>query len=210
MRPIIEPTTSLTFSDYYALKATVGEVAQHFGYSLEKDTLALPQPPEDSIETIKSEAVLLEKKLHAYLQLTNLDSETARREILISPLLLKLLDIAKPELKIEYSLFVSEQLKGSIDYYLTSVSSQILVIEAKLADIERGFKQLIAELVAVQQWQETDLPLYGAVTTGEVWRFGILEPQLNRIRYALQLYREPQDLVELMGILTGILALPQT
>lgn len=86
------------------------------------------------------------------------------------------------------------------------MSSQILVIEAK-ADIERGFKQLIAELVALQQWQETNLPIYGAVTTGEIWRFGILEPKSHKISYALQLDREPQDLEELIGVMAGILAL---
>ena len=40
------------------------------------------------------------------------------------------------------------QLKGSLDYYLYSVG-KLLVIEAKNADLAKGFTQLAVELIAL-------------------------------------------------------------
>ena len=49
-----------------------------------------------------------------------------------------------------YFLKVSEQLKGELDYFLRT-QTQFLVIEAKNADLQRGFTQLGVELIAVEQ-----------------------------------------------------------
>lgn len=59
--------------------------------------------------------------------------------------------------------------------------------------------QLAVELIALDQW--TDSPsdhLYGAVSTGEIWRFGILERTAKRITQDLNLFRVPADLEELL------------
>ncbi|MEH2011868.1 hypothetical protein [Nostoc sp.] len=42
------------------------------------------------------------------------------------------------QLNIEYPINVSEQLKGSFDYYISS-SNSLLVVEAKQSDLSRGF-----------------------------------------------------------------------
>jgi len=55
---------------------------------------------------------------------------------------------------IEYSLKVNKRLKGNIDYIIRS-SKDFIVIEAKNA------------------------LLYGAITMGEIWRFGILDRQTD-------------------------------
>lgn len=47
------------------------------------------------------------------------------------------------------------------------------MVEAKQADMTRGFTQLAVELIALDRWVESnDLILYGAVTTGDIWQFG--------------------------------------
>lgn len=46
---------------------------------------------------------------------------------------------------------VNEQLKSTLDYYLQSQDQELLVIEAKNADMQRGFTQLAVELIAVDQ-----------------------------------------------------------
>ena len=52
----------------------------------------------------------------------------------------------------------------------------LLDIEAKRDDVESGFTQLLAELVAIDQWEKAPQPtlLVGAVSTGNLWQFGIL------------------------------------
>jgi hypothetical protein len=49
----------------------------------------------------------------------------------------------------------------------------MLVIEANQSDLTRGFTQLAAELAALELRSTTQGEiLYGAVTTGDLWRFG--------------------------------------
>ncbi|MEM9162668.1 MAG: hypothetical protein AAGC54_06310 [Cyanobacteria bacterium P01_F01_bin.4] len=47
--------------------------------------------------------------------------------------------------------------------------------------------------------------LYGAVTTGDIWKFGLLYREEKRIVQDINLYRVPADLEELLGILVNIL-----
>lgn len=58
------------------------------------------------------------------------------------------------QLNIEYPINVSEQLKGSFDYYISS-SNSLLVVEAKQSDLSRGFTQLAIELIALDQWTDS-------------------------------------------------------
>ncbi|NET61595.1 MAG: hypothetical protein F6K47_37385 [Symploca sp. SIO2E6] len=53
-------------------------------------------------------------------------------------------------------------LKGTLDYYFPD----LLVIEAKRDNLDHGFTQLAVELIALDQWINSESPiLYGAVTT---------------------------------------------
>ena len=49
------------------------------------------------------------------------------------------------------------------------------VVEAKKGDIESGFPQCIAQMIAAEMFNLKDgtvlSAIYGAVTTGDVWRF---------------------------------------
>lgn len=77
-------------------------------------------------------------------------------------------------LKVEYPLVVKDQLKGTLAYYL-HFQNQLLVIEVENADMQRGFTQLAVELIAVDQWSPISSPtLYGAVSMGNIWQFGVL------------------------------------
>jgi hypothetical protein len=48
-------------------------------------------------------------------------------------------------------------LKGVVDYYLKS-KNQLLVIEAKSPDLQRGVIQLAVELIAFDNWSPIDEP----------------------------------------------------
>jgi hypothetical protein len=60
-------------------------------------------------------------------------SEAAKREVIIAPILLEVCDQTQNQLNIEYPINVSELLRGSLDYYISS-SNSLLVIEAKQSD----------------------------------------------------------------------------
>ena len=68
-------------------------------------------------------------------------SEAARRELLIAPILLDVVHYTQAQFRIEYPLIVTEQLKGCPNYYLHA-DHKLLVVEAKNADLARGFTQL--------------------------------------------------------------------
>jgi len=91
-----------------------------------------------------------------------------------------------------------------VDYYIAG--QNLVVIEAKQADLVRGFTQLSAELIALDQWTKSTAPiLYGAVTTGEDWRFGLFDRSRKVIQQDSRRLLVPQELVELVEILTYIL-----
>lgn len=200
VKPIIDPNKSYTFRSYYFLPFEAREIAGYFGFELSKGYLELPEGDRFNLEVIQG----IENKLRLILPLTELSSETARREILISPLLLELVSYRRIQFSIEYTLNVSKQLKGSLDYYLRNDTSNFLIIEAKLADMTRGFKQLMAEMIALSQWLANDKIIYGAVSIGDIWQFAVLDPVVKKIDQDLTLYRVPDDLDGLFAILLGI------
>ncbi len=133
----------------------------------------------------------------------SLSNEAARRETLVSPVLLEVVVYCQCQLRIEYPLAVNSWLKGNLDYLLRGTNS-LLVIEAKHDDLTRGFTQLAVELIALSQVEEQNV-FYGAVTIGDVWRFGKLDRNQQQIVQDLNLFKIPDDLESLASVLVGIL-----
>jgi len=52
---------------------------------------------------------------------------------------------------------------------------------------------------------ESKLLIYGAVSIGELWRFGILNRKNKNILRDLHTYRVPEDIEDLFSIMVGIL-----
>ncbi len=80
----------------------------------------------------------------------------------------------------------------------------MLVIEAKNDDLIRGFTQLAVELIALSYIEEQNV-FYGAVTMGDVWRFGKLDRNSQQITQDINLFKIPDDLDSLVRSLMGIL-----
>lgn len=190
----------LTFSDYFKLNFAVEEVVAYFGYTFQSQMLTLPHSSQP-IAWYED----LYTRLTTSLPYISLTSEIARREFLIAPVLVDLARYNHVKVRSEFFLEVSEQLKGTIDYFVQA-QHQLLIIEAKNADLERGFTQLATELIALDQWsdEQTSL-LYGAISIGNVWQFGLLERTTKAVTQDLNLYRVPADLKELLQILVAIL-----
>lgn len=194
---ILNPQQAYTFSKIFELKISAKDLAIHFGYSLTRKRLNLPQYSGelDRLEELRS-------RIEEILPLVDLTSETARREILISRVVVDLVHSTQSELKIEYPFKVTKQLQGYLDY-LIETQKKLLVIEATQEDLTYGFTQLAAEMIALDKWERTpEQPiLIGAVTTGKIWQFWQLHRETKHIDQGLDSYRVPDDLDPLMRIL---------
>ena len=125
--------------------------------------------------------------------------------MLIAPIVTDLIHYSRAKLRIEYNIKVNNRLQGNLDYYLRS-KTNLIVIEAKQADVNRGFTQLAAEMIALDQWTDSNqTEILGAVTTGNVWQFGILYRQTQSIEQAINLYRVTEELEVVVRILLAAL-----
>lgn len=195
-KPLLDPNRSYTFSNYFDLNADPFELIAEFGYSLIRSQKPLPQ----FLGTL-DQVQILKERIDAILPYVDLVNETARREIFIAPIVSEVVRITHARLSIEYPLQVTSQLQGTLDYYLRT-QTQLLVIEAKQADLTRGFTQLAMEMIALDQWTDLTQPtLLGAITTGNIWQFGVLDRTSKQIEQGLNLYRVTEDIESVMRIL---------
>jgi hypothetical protein len=202
MSSILTPQQPYTFSKIFDLKIEADELVAEFGYTLQRTSLNLPlySGELDRIEELRS-------RIQEVLPYVSLVNETARREVLISRVVLELVHYTKAQLRIEYPIKVTEQLQGYLDY-LIRTETELLVIEAKREDLDYGFTQLAAQMIALDQWEKTpeqDI-LLGVVTTGKIWQFGRLDRARKHIDQGLEQYRVPEDLDSVMRILVAALS----
>lgn len=198
--PVIDQAANLTFSEYFRLNAEVDEVLAYFGFGFEARPVALPttQRPLDGVPELKA-------RLESALRHVSMTTEAARREFLIAPIVIDLINYTSSRVRVEYAIDAGPQLHGTLDFFV-QLQRNLLVIEAKNADLTKGFTQLAVELVALDRWTDNDTPqLFGAVSTGDIWQFGVLDRAAKHVTQDLNLFRVPADLDALMRILVGIL-----
>jgi len=199
-KSILQPNTSYSFSDYFKLSYPTKDIVAEFGYGYQLTKLSLPR------NTLTGTLARLQDTFYKKLPHISLTSEAAKREVLVAPILLELLDYIDMEIDIDYPLYVDERLYGNLDYFIHS-SQDVLIVVAKQADLERGFSQLAVELIAMARYRdEQPERLYGAVTVGDMWRFGMLDGK--RILKDIDSFRIPLDLDALFQVFLGILQPP--
>jgi hypothetical protein len=194
---ILDPNQSYTFSKIFELKVEVDTLVEEFGYSFSRQFLNLAQYSGE-LDRLQQ----LQSRIEEILPNVILNSETARREILIAPVITELIHYTKAQLRIEYPLKVSEYLQGLLDYLLYH-QHHLIVIKAQKEDLDSGFNQLAVQLIALDQWEKTEpsSTLLGAITIGNIWQFGQLDRRQKQIIQGLETYRVPEDLETLMRIL---------
>ncbi|MFK5970186.1 MAG: hypothetical protein QM487_08735 [Candidatus Marithrix sp.] len=198
--PILSESSSYSFADYFKLVDYREEILAYFDYSFKKKDCELPSFT-DELSHLNELKICLNRNIN-YINLTN---EAAKREFIIAPILMDIIDYTQTKIRVEFPLTVNNLLKGTLDYFLQS-KNNLLVIEAKNSDLERGFMQLAVELIAIEKWTDSEeLLLYGVVSTGDIWQFGILNRTTKSITQDLNLFRVPADLDELLRILIAIL-----
>lgn len=203
-KSILDLNRSYTFSNYFDLGIIPSELVKEFGYTLSKKMLKLSEYSGEL-----NRLANLKQRIEEVLPYIDSENETTRREFMIAPIVADLIYYSHAHVRIEYNLKLNNQLQGSLDYYLAT-DSGVVIIEAKQADLSRGFGQLAVELIALDQWTDSQQPeLLGAVTTGNIWQFGILQRSQKHIQQILNLYRVTEDIEAVMRILLSAL-LPQS
>ena len=195
---ILQEGQSYTFRSYFELPYEADDILAEFDYSLVKSRLSLPQTTQ-SLDRLPE----LKQRIEDTLPFISLSNETARRETLVSPVLLETIRYCHCQMRIEYPLSINNWLKGNFGYLLR-LTHNLLLVEAKNDDLTRGFTQLAVELIALSHIEEQAV-LYGAVTMGDVWRFGKLDRDLTQVTQDLNLFKVPDDLDPLLNSLLGIL-----
>ncbi len=108
-----------------------------------------------------------------------------------------------------YNVDAESGLKGVCDYLLSLSPLQlaveapvVAVVEAKNENVPRGIAQCLAEMVAAQQFnreQENSLPtVYGAVTTGSLWKFLCLKETLATVDETEYHVGQPEKIVGIL------------
>jgi hypothetical protein len=133
--------------------------------------------PSDDLKRILAENIPLALAIN---------TEKARSEFLIAPTLLELRRRSPIPISLfsgtEFSISPEQGLSGYCDYLISLSKQQLMIsapiialVEAKNEDIKSGLGQCIAEMIAAQlfnQLENNDIdPIYGIVTTGEIWKF---------------------------------------
>jgi hypothetical protein len=199
MTKVLQEGVSYTFRSYFELPQDTDEVLAEFGYGYSKARLQLPvaSQPMPGLETLQAQ---IEETL-PYVQLS---SESAKREVLIAPVLMRVATLSHQVLRFEYPLKVNAWLQGNLDYLIRS-RNHLVVVEAKRDDLARGFTQLAVEMIALAMDDTAPDQIYGVVTMGKLWIFGLLDRPGKLITQDISGYRVPDDVESLVRTLVGIL-----
>ena len=170
----------MAYSDF-----TLAELKQRFQLTVEEARDLFAEVAEAGLPTVLADTLVRYRPLAV-----NLNTEKARSELLIAPMLVefKLLHRDRVSLfsGIEFTVDEAAGLKGRCDYILARSPEQLdltapvcMVVEAKNENIIAGIPQCLAEMVAAQkfnaQQNRPERAVSGVVTTGELWRFLTLD-----------------------------------
>jgi hypothetical protein len=198
----------MAYSDF-----TLAIIKQRFGLAIDERTNLFATVPEVAPPPGLSET------LNRYLPLAlNLNTEKARSELLIAPLLVEFKLQHRDRLAvfsgIEFNVDEAAGLKGRCDFILARSPEQLdltaplcVLVEAKNENIIGGIPQCLAEMVAAQRFNQRsgvpEGPIFGIITTGIQWRF----LKLVRTEATVDIVEYPiQGLPKLIGIITHLTA----
>ncbi|RWX49143.1 hypothetical protein VU01_102310 [Candidatus Electrothrix marina] len=199
----------MPYSDF-----TVKKVQEVFQVQLYETTglfSGLPQKEASShlLETLKGNVPLA----------ASINTEKARSELIIAPILVEIKKQHKGDLSlfsgVELTVDRDKDLNGFCDFLLSRSSEQlyvrspiVMIVEAKNENIMSGLGQCIAEMIAAGIFNEREGESidksYGVITSGNLWRFLKLKGQdvhIDLDDYGIK------ELREILGILSAMVEL---
>lgn len=197
----------MAYSDF----TTLTKAREAFGLTIEESITLFTDTPEilpsSYLQTTLNENIFLA---------TAINTEKARSELIIAPVLLEVRRILNFQIGFfsgsEFNVDVEAGLSGYCDYILTASTESyeirtpvVTLVEAKNESIKSGLGQCIAEMVAAQLFNQRNgegiESIYGAVTTGTDWKF------LKLVDQTVWIDKRDYFINEVSQIL-GILAMP--
>lgn len=167
----------MAYSDF----TTLTKVREAFGLTIEESIDLFTDIPEilpsSYLQTTLKENIFLA---------TAINTEKARSELIIAPVLLEVRRILNFQIGFfsgsEFNVDVQAGLSGYCDYILTASKESyeirtpvVTLTEAKNESIKSGLGQCIAQMVAAKIFNQRNgeeiESIYGAVTTGTDWKF---------------------------------------
>ena len=170
----------MAYSDF-----TLQEAAQRFQLGIEEYHNLFATVPEiapgDFLRTLLEENVPLALAL---------STEKARSELIIAPVLVEVRKLAQRHISlfsgVDFSVDATQGLTGVCDFLIAQSREQffvrapvVMIVEAKNENFKVGLGQCSATMIAAQHFNAREgtglTTMYGAVTTGNVWKFLRLE-----------------------------------
>ena len=169
----------------YSEFTTILKVKQAFGLTTIEGPRFLPE-----ITPIAPSATLTDFLANSLPVAVATGSPKARSEMIITPVLLEVRKILQEKISLfsgeDFTVDFKQGLNGICDFLISRSSEMleieapaVVVVEAKKADLKTGIGQCIAEMVAMQKFNEAKgkpiSVVYGSVSNGTQWRFLKLE-----------------------------------
>lgn len=175
----------MSYSDF----KTIADINNQFALKILSADSLFSEVKEIQVSKILSE--ILDENISLAL---NINTEKARSELIIAPVLVEVRKFLKRKVSlfsgIEFNVDESLSLSGYCDFILSNSPNQIFlespiacIVEAKNENIKMGYAQCIAEMIAALMFNErksiTVPYILGVVTTGSNWKF--LKYDKNRV-----------------------------
>ena len=200
----------MAYSDF-----KLNEVSQRFGLTVNEASGMFADVPEaecsDLLVTILGENVDLAVAIN---------TEKARSEMIISPVLLEIRRKFKGQISlfsgVDFTVDVQQGLNGFCDFIISSSKEQLFVrapvitlVETKNENLKSGLAQCIAEMVAAQLFNERQgneiKSIYGVITIGTIWQFLKLQDKVISIDLSEYYIK---DIKKILGILVSTIQQP--
>ncbi|MBD2385168.1 hypothetical protein [Cylindrospermum sp. FACHB-282] len=144
-----------------------------------------------------------------------INTEKARSEMIISPILLEIRRKFNCEISlfsgVDFSVDTQKGLNGFCDFIISLSKEQLFVrapvitlVESKNENLKSGLGQCVAEMIAAQVFNEQQgnliKTIYGVITIGTIWQFLKLEDKIVYIDLSEYYIR---DIKKILGILSS-------
>lgn len=170
------PGASMSYSDF-----SLEDIKDRFGIHIdEREDLLGSVPP------VEIGSLLRDTLAESVPLALAISTEKARSEMIIVPILLEVRRQAKQSISlfsgVDFTVDAEQGLRGVCEYLLSRSPEQLTieapvvsVVEAKNENMKAGIGQCLAEMIAVRLFNkrkgQEQPAVYGAVTTGNNWRF---------------------------------------
>lgn len=148
----------------------------------------------------------------------SINTEKARSEFIIAPVLVEVRKVLDHKVSlfsgIELNVEKEKDLSGFCDFIISDSPEQlflkapiITIVEAKNENIMSGLGQCLAEMIAARIFNQREgngvFKIYGAITSGNLWKFVKLDNDVAYIDLDDYGIREPERII---GILLAMVA----